>query len=186
MLRLPRSLEIGDKTYKIDSDFRTAITILQTFEDPDLSDSDKRYIGLGLLFEDDLPEQAYPAATILMMWFLDGGDIAEGGGSTLGRLFSWDQDLRFILSATDKVLGFSSRSADYLHWWDFLSAFNEIDGNSVFATIVHQRRQKKLGRQTKEDREWWAENEHIAKLKEAESKEDKEAIERFEKLMNGD
>lgn len=186
MLRLPRSLEIGDKTYSIDSDFRTAITILQTFEDPDLTDSDKRYIGLGLLFEDDIPDEILPVAAAYMAWFLDGGDTPEGTGRDLGRMFSWTQDQRFILSATDKVLGVSSRSTDYLHWWDFLSAFEEIDGDSVFATVVHQRRKRKLGKQTKEDREWWAENEHIAKLKEAESKEDKEAIERFEKLMNGD
>ena len=56
------------------------------------------------------------------------------------------------------------RSLGFLHWWDFLSCFMEM-GECVFTTIVHQRKVKKTGKQTKVDKEWWADNKDIAELK---------------------
>lgn len=185
-LTLPREINIRGARYKINSDFRTAISILQLYEDPDLTDRDKQYVALGLLFAVKIPVPLQPAAAQGMMWFLSGGDIRSPAKSDGGRQFSWVQDLTFILSAADKVLGQPSREQKHLHWWTFLSAFNEIDSNCVFAQILNQRRLKVKGKQSAEDKEWWSENEHIAKLTNRESAEDKKVKERFVELMNGE
>ena len=65
-----------------------------------------------------------------------------------------------------------------------MSAFYEI-GECTFTTIIYQRKLKKRGKQSEEDKRWWNEFIHIAKLKEVYTDEETEALQRFEKLLEG-
>ena len=184
MLNQVKKLNVGGMDLDINYDFKTCIKILQLFESPDLMDHEKQYVTLGLLFVETIPPELYSEASKQAVWFLDGG--VEGlSKSITERVYSWEQDLRFIISATDKVLGYSSRERKDLHWWVFLSAFSEI-GESVFGTIVHHRRQRKSGRQSREEKEWWSENIDIAKLNSQECTEDQEKKREFEELLKGE
>ena len=90
--------------------------------------------------------------------------------------------MRFIIAAVDKTVGFSVRGKDFFHWWNFLSAFSEV-GESSFSTIVSQRLLKQKGKQTESDIEWWAENADIAELKVQRSRDEQDAVDRFNKLL---
>ena len=65
-----------------------------------------------------------------------------------------------------------------------MSAFFE-SGECVFNTIVHQRKLKKTGKQTKADREWWAENKDIAELKIELTADEQEVLDTFNALLKG-
>lgn len=65
-----------------------------------------------------------------------------------------------------------------------MSGFYEI-GECVFSTLIHQRKQKKTGKQTKADREWWAENKDIAELKVELTKDEQEVLNAFNALLKG-
>lgn len=187
ILHLPSYLTVQGQEYAINADFRPCISIMQIFERTDLTDYEKIMCMVGILYVDEVPVEHLEEAAEKATWFLNGGEeTGEGKGKNYGRLFSWEQDLRFIISATDKVAGGSNRSSDFMHWWDFMSCFMEI-GECVFSTLVHQRKLKKTGKQTKADKEWWAENKEIAELKVEKqlTPAEQSAVAEFYRLLEG-
>lgn len=188
ILQLPSSLILQGREYAINADFRPCIYIMQIFERGDLSDHEKILCMVGILYKDAIPAPLLEDAAEQAVWFLNGGEenSNSSGGRSYGRLMSWKQDLRYILAAVDKVVGDSVRSRAYMHWWDFLSAYYEI-GDCTFTTIVHQRKLRKTGKQTKQDKEWWAENKGIAELQTEEqlTPAEKAAIAEFYRLLEG-
>lgn len=186
MLKLVKTLKVGGEEREIHTDFRVCIDILQVLEDPDLLDGDKAFIAQGILFVEEIPLELIPEAQGKALWFLDGGwESIEGGSTKSGRLYSWNQDLRFIVSATDKVLGYSSRAQEDLHWWVFLGAFSEIE-ESVFGMLVHQRKLRKTGKQSHEEKEWWEDNIGIARLQQPDDAESAARRQEFENLLKGE
>lgn len=187
ILFLPETLTMQGKEYAINADFRPCISIMQIFERADLTDQEKIMCMVGILYVEDIPPECLEEAAERATWFLNGGDESVGGsGRNYGRLFSWEQDLRYIIAAVDRVSGGSIRTKDFFHWWDFMSAFMEI-GECVFSTLVHQRKLKKTGRQSKADKEWWSENKEIAELKVEKqlTPAEQSAVAEFYRLLEG-
>ena len=184
MLTLPNSIKLGEKEYSIRSDYRAGIRLMQMFEDPELTDSEKLFIAMKVIFKNAVIPGVYlQEALEKTVWFLNGGELNQTSSSgSQRRLYSWNQDLRFIIAAVDKTVGFSIRGKAFFHWWDFLSAFSEV-GESSFSTIVSQRLLKQKGKQTESDIDWWAENADIAELKIQRPKEEQDVVDRFNKLL---
>lgn len=186
ILKLPSSLSLQGQEYAINADWRPCVNIMRMFERTDLSDTEKVLCMVGILYEDEIPDRLMTEAAEQAVWFLNLGEAADGKKSALsfGRLFSWEQDLKFIISAVDKSAGFSIRSKEFYHFWEFVSAFYET-GECVFNTIVHQRKLKKTGKQSKADKEWWAENRDIAELKVELTSDEREILNAFNTLLKG-
>ncbi len=183
--KLPKTLTVGGIEYSINSDFRPCFNIMQVFERNDLLESEKLVVMIGILYNGNIPLQYFDEAVDKASWFLDGGDTThKSSGNNYGRLYSWEQDAPFILSAVNLTLGTSCRSLDFLHWWDFVSALMECK-ECTFSTLIHQRKLKKQGKQTKMDKEWWAENKDIAELKTSVNltEEEQTALDKFNKLL---
>ena len=173
------------REYAVNADWRPCVNIMRMFERSDLTDSEKIECMVEIFYKDEIPYRLVPEAAQKAVWFLNLGDETTGKkGSSVGRLFSWEQDLKFIISAVDKSAGFSIRSKEFYHFWEFMSAFFE-SGECVFNTIVHQRKLKKTGKQTKADREWWAENKDIAELKIELTADEQEVLDTFNALLKG-
>lgn len=186
ILTLPSSLSLQGQEYAINADWRPCVNIMRMLERTDLSDTEKVLCMVGILYRDEIPDRLMTEAAEQAVWFLNLGEAADGKKSALsfGRLFSWEQDLKFIISAVDKSAGFSIRSREFYHFWEFMSAFFET-GECVFNTIVHQRKLKKTGKQSKADKEWWAENRDIAELKVELTSDEQEILDAFNALLKG-
>lgn len=186
ILTLPSSLCLQGQEYAINADWRPCVNIMRMFERTDLSDTEKVLCMVGILYRDEIPDRLMTEAAEQAVWFLNLGEAADGkkGALSFGRLFSWEQDLKFIISAVDKSAGFSIRSKEFYHFWEFMSAFFE-SGECVFNTIVHQRKLKKTGKQSKADKEWWAENRDIAELKVELTSDEQEILDAFNALLKG-
>lgn len=186
ILKLPTSFLLQGREYAINADFRPCVNIMRMFERTDLTDSEKIECMVEIFYKDTIPYRLVPEAAQKAVWFLNLGDesIDKKQGFPLGRLFSWEQDLKFIISAVDKSAGFSIRSREFYHFWEFMSAFFE-SGECVFNTIVHQRKLKRTGKQTKADKEWWAENKDIAELKVELTADEQEVLDAFNALLKG-
>ncbi len=164
ILTLPKTLPVRGVDCEINSDFRPCFGIMQVFERADLTDAEKLVIMIGILYVDEIPPEQYDEAIDRALWFLDGGEPLEDKvPSRYGRLYSWEQDAKYIISAADQTIG-GCRGKEYVHWWEFTAALMESK-ECVFSTLTHQRKLKKQGKQSKHDREWWAENKDIAELK---------------------
>lgn len=184
ILKLPSSLLVQGQQLAINADWRPCVNIMRMFERTDLSDSEKIMCMVGILYVDEIPDSLLVEAAEQAVWFLNLGEEGTGKGKTTGRLFSWEQDLKYIISAVDKSAGFSIRSKDFYHFWEFMSAFFE-SGECVFNTLVHQRKLKKTGKQSKADKEWWIENKDIAELKVELTSDEKEVLDAFNALLKG-
>lgn len=180
--RLPVTLEIEGKDYKIRTDYRIVLTIFEAFNDVELTETDKMRIMLELLYEEtpDNIEEALKQAT----WFLDGGKQYEEFNKTK-KVMDWEQDESIIFSAVNKVAGYETREKEYIHWWTFLGYFSEI-GEGLFSTIINIRQKKNKGKKLeKYEQEFYKNNKQLIDLKERYTVEEQEEIDRLNNLLNG-
>lgn len=181
---LPTSINIRGANYAIRHDFRPCIDIMLAFEDADLTQEEKVMTMMDILYVDRVPvcAEAIQKAYAFLDGQIDGEEQKDSGAAK--RLYTFTQDGKYIISAVDKVLGYSTRRCEYLHWWEFLSAFLEV-GDCLFSTIVNMRRQKNKGNLTKEERMLWAENKEIFELRPLLTVQEKKEIEECKRILSG-
>lgn len=156
---LPVAVAVGGREYAIRSDFRAALDICAVLSDPELTDTEKAWASLVIFYPDaeQMPEADYPEALRALLDFLTCGEPEPRRGAP--KLVSWEQDFTKIVSAINKTTGTDVRAADYLHWWTFISYFNEIDGETTFAAIVRIRAKlRRHQRLSKEEQDFYRMN----------------------------
>lgn len=176
---LPKTLEVAGKEYPIRTDFRTILVIFQALNDPELEEADKAIVILQSLYE-EIPEDLQTALD-KAAWFMDGGkELSEKSEKPV---MDWEQDEQMIFSAVNKVAGYETRTAEYLHWWTFLGFFNEI-GEGLFSTVTNIRRKKNRGRKLdKTEREFCQRNKELVTLKKRLSREEQEELNAVNQLL---
>ena len=163
---LPTSINIGDTTYEIRSDYRAILDICVALSDPELDNQSRAIVALTIFYPsfEDMPHEHYEEALKKCFWFINGGK--EDNGQKQPRLMDWEQDFPILVAPVNRVLGQEIRLAEYLHWWSFLSAYMEIGGDCTFAQVVSIRdklaRHKKLEQQEKE---WLRRNRDLVDFK---------------------
>lgn len=179
--QLPKSLTVGEKEYPIRSDFRVALLIFQAFSDPELTGMEKVAVCLECLYEtipEDM-EKAYEKA----VWFLDGGDIPKSKKAPK-RLMDWEQDESIIFPALNKVAGYETRSAEYLHWWSFLGLFNEV-GDGLYSQVMNIRAKKAKNKKLEKwEQEFYREHKELVDLQEKYTPEEREEMERLKQMLD--
>ena len=155
---LPTTVDVAGRAFAIRTDFRAVLDALAALADPELTRQEQYMACLQILYPrwQELPDanEALRAAFV----FISGGKEEEARGP-LPRLVDWEQDAALIAPAVDKVLGYSCRRCDYLHWWEFLGAFYD------------------------QEREFARENAILIKIRAPESAEDKAEKERLLELL---
>lgn len=178
--RLPTTLIIEEKEYKIRTDYRIALTIFEALEDVELNEKDKMRVMLELLYE-EFPiniEEALKKAS----WFLDGGKQYEEFNKTK-KVMDWQQDESIIFSAVNKVAGYETREKEYIHWWTFLGYFSEI-GEGLFSTIINIRQKKNKGKKLeKYEQEFYRNNKQLIDLKQRYTPEEQAEIDRLNAIL---
>ena len=171
---LPKSVEVGENTYQIRTDFRTILEIFVMLDDPDLSDADKTEALLRIFYVNRPPE-----AELALQAFTDFVDPRHGsqGKKPSGRLIDWSQDFDLMVAPINHILGFECRAVDYLHWRTFLSAYLEIPPESVFARVLRIREKLRTGKKLeKNERSWYNKNRELVHLKPKFSKDEEKII----------
>lgn len=146
---LPTELLVGEKSYPINTDFKTCLTIILAFEDEELTALEKQIILLTDLFV-ELPTD-YEAAIKAGMKFLNGpiGETAEEGTGL--RLYSFSKDANLIYAAFRQTHGVDLQ-LDNMHWWKFLALFMDLGQDTTFCNLITLRKRVKTGKASKEER----------------------------------
>ncbi len=163
--RLPEKVEIGDAEYSIRSDFRAVLDIFTALSDPELSETEKRFVTLEIFYPDfdDMPDSLYTDALKKCFWFVNGGK-EESSTESSPKLIDWEYDFPYIIAPVNRVVGQDVRGVEYMHWWTFLAAFNEI-GDCTLAQIVRIRKLKRQGRlKDKADLAWYRQNHDLVDI----------------------
>lgn len=181
---LPTSLCVNGKEWPIRSDFRWVLRICCAFNDPELEDSEKVYVTLAVLYEDfeDMDKTEYEDAFKAALEFIDHG--TEGKEEHSPRVMDWEQDEGIMFPAINKVAGYETRGAEYVHWWTFLGYFMEIS-EGVFSTVLSLRMKKAKGKKLeKHEREYWNANKSVCVLRTKLTAEEQAAKDRLSALLN--
>lgn len=180
---LPKSLYVNGTERTIRTDFRDILKIVCAFNDPELENEEKIYICLFILYEDfdSIPESDYETAFKAALDFIDHG--AETGSKKMPRTMDWEQDENIMFPAINKVAGFETRTADYIHWWTFIGYFMEIS-EGVFSHVLSMRMKKAKHKPLdKWEREYWNANKPICVLKPKLSAEEQAEKDRLNALL---
>ena len=162
---LPVSVDIQGTAYGIRSDYRCILDICAVVADPELDNHDKAEAALDIFYPNfaEMPPEHWQEAVERCFWFLNGGDQPDGHKAP--KLVDWEQDFSLLIPPVNRVLGQEVRSIQYLHWWTFLGAYQEI-GDCTFAQVIrirdHMSRGKKMDKQ---DQEWYQRNRHLVDFK---------------------
>lgn len=162
---LPDSVEVQGVSYGIRTDYRCILEILTDLSNPEADGQERALAVLIGLYPgfDDMPPEHYEDAVNAGLRFIncDSGDAPHRAP----RLVDWEQDYGLITAPVNRVLGVEVRSVEYLHWWTFLAAYQEI-GDCTFAQVVRIRDHLARGKALdKADREWYQKNRHLVDFK---------------------
>lgn len=140
---LPLSAVIGGKSYALNADWRNIIDIFECLNANDLLFQERTELVLEKFYKNyhELPDVV--EAINVMYTFINGNkkndDAPQNALKQELRLIDWNKDLPLIIPPVNNVLKYDVRSKDFVHWWTFLGAFNEI-GECSFNTYVNIRR----------------------------------------------
>lgn len=184
---LPRTVCVNGATYDVRTDFRDILRIITAFSDPELEDYEKVYVCLFIFYEDfdALSRRDYEAALKEAIRFIDhgGSGSEEGSNQKTPRVMDWEQDEAILFPAINKVAGFETRSAEYIHWWTFMGYYMEIS-EGVFSNVLSIRLKKAKGKKLEKwEREFWTSNKGICALKEKLSAEEQAEKDRLIALL---
>lgn len=182
---LPTEVEVCGQRFAIRSDFRAVLDALAVFSDPELTEQQQAAACLQILFPkwERLPDAN--AAFAAAMRFVNGGEPVPERSPVRPRLMDWQQDAALIAPAVDKVLGYSCRRCEYLHWWEFLGAFQSI-GRGLFAEVVNIRAKRARGKKLdQQEQEFAREHDDLIRLRAAVSAEEEAEKQRLLALLDG-
>lgn len=157
---LPTDVEVNGARYAIRSDYRAIRDIMLACEDADLSDYERAEAVLTIFYPDleTIPPEDYQEAINRCFWFMNGGKAEKPDKKERPKLVDWEQDFSLIVAPVNKIIGTEIRALEYLHWWTFLAAFNEI-GECTWRQVVKIRNYKAKNKPLdKSDRAWYEEN----------------------------
>ena len=162
---LPESVEVHGVTYPIRTDYRCILDILTDLSNPEADGQDRALAVLVGLYPDfdDMPPDHWEDAISEGLRFIncDSGDATHKSP----RLVDWEQDYSLIIAPINRVIGGEVRSVEYMHWYTFLAAYQEI-GDCTFAQVVRIRDHLARGKNLdKSDREWYRKNQHLVGFK---------------------
>lgn len=182
--RLPESLPVGGEEWKIRSDFRAVLDILNHFNNPEYEEDEKWWICLDILFEDfqEMPQELWTEAQQQAILFIDMG--AEDDNRPKPRLMDWEQDAPIIIPSVNRVIGKEIRALPYLHWWTFMGAYMEI-GESLFSQVVSFRKKRASKKKLEKwEKEFYRENKALCDLKKKYTKEEQEEQNRLIAILD--
>ena len=149
MYSLPTSVTLSGTEYPIRTDFRVILEILTMLDDPELSDADKTEALLRMFYPERPPD--VPAAVDARLNFIS----PRRPAGRPPQLVDWERDFDLIAGPVNHVLGYECRACEYLHWHTFLSAYQEISPDSLFASVLRLREKRMTGRKLEKDERAW-------------------------------
>lgn len=160
---MPRTVTVCDKPLSVRTDYRDILNIFAALADPDLSEQEKGFVTLFIFYvnPDEVPEGHTEEAMTAFREFAEAGVKAESRqGPTL---MDWEKDYPLIAPEIDRILGCSTRDAEYIHWWTYMGAFRNVrDG--LFSRVVAVRKKRAEGKLDKSDWEFLRDNYHLVEL----------------------
>ena len=177
MYDLPKSLRIGGVEREIRSDYRAVLDICCALSDSELNAIEKALAALDIFYPDfdAMDSSDWGEALEKCLQFIDHGTSHQKKST---KLVDWEQDFPYIIGSINRTAGYEVRAVEYMHWWTFLSLYQEMSSDCTFAQILHIRDKLAHGKKLeKEEREWYNRNRSIIDLRSKYTAQDEAMLE---------
>lgn len=159
---LPDSVEIGGRSYRINTDYRYGIKAESILTDPDRTNAQKVKDVIELYFNEIPDFMKYADETVkAVIWFYTGKEYVkesskttENDGKKEPRHFSFEHDSGLIYAAFLQQYGVDLSSAN-MHWWKFKSMFNALSEDTQFAKVIHIRAVEITSKMSREQKDYY-------------------------------
>lgn len=176
--------------YPIDTDFQTGIMISQCLEDTELSEREKMYTALSLLFpQEDKRPPLSEALEALEWWMSDFNHDKHKKQQSRQKAIDFDVDQWRIYAAFLSQYGIDLNTVK-MHWFCFMGLLANLEECS-FSRVIDIRQKRFTGKMSQEEKRYYAEMKKVYSLgtkEEVLTDEEKaradEALEAFNRLRN--
>lgn len=139
---VPTTVNIDNKEYEINSDFRTSILFELLMQDSSIGEEDKIFMALELYYP-VIPANINEAIE-KMLWFYRCGKettSSKGNGkkNSVTQIYSFNYDDDYIYSAYLDQYGIDLQDIEYLHWWKFKAMFKALKEDNMIVKIMGYR-----------------------------------------------
>ena len=180
---LPTKIQVNDRIYDINYDYKTIINILMAFEDKELTEQEKIYVMLKNLYKEEIAEEYIEEACQQAIKFIDLGKYDDNQDvKKEKRIYSFKKDGNYIFTGINSTHNIDLSKYPDLHWWKFMAMFMDMDNECFFSELVYYRKRKLEGKLTKEEKKKYKEIKNLVEIDEDEinkSKEQSQAKKQF-------
>lgn len=187
---VPTSVNINNKKYEINSDFRISILFELLMQDSSIEDRDKVIMVLNLYYREVPPKKYWKEATEQILWFYRcGKDLITSKRKSKGKsdikIYSFEYDDDYIYAAFMDQYGIDLQDIKELHWWKFKAMFKSLKEDNQIVKIMGYRSMDLSKVKDKEQKAYYKKMQNLYKL--PLSKNEQEKLEEIEKaLLNGE
>lgn len=128
--RLPDSVTVDGKRYKVDLDFRNVMRMLETLDREDIIPDARIWLAGKCVCKHQRPGVV---AAVLKLLF--GEEPAQGTGE---KITDWEQDANLIRAAFRQEYGINLWR-DKLHWLDFVGLLQALPEGNKYTQIIEIR-----------------------------------------------
>lgn len=184
--RIPTSVKINNRRYRIRTDFRNSIQFDQLMQDDEVSDDDKLPLALNLYYP-VIPRDIKKAVK-KMLWFYKCGKEKEEikksiNGKSDKQIFSFEYDAEYIYAAFLDQYGIDLQDIEDLHWWKFKAMFKGLKEDNLISKIIGYRAIDLSKIEDEKEREHYRKLQEFYKLPAKINKDEKEKINEIEKML---
>lgn len=132
-LNNPEYVKIGDKKYKINTDFRIAIECNNIAQDDSIGNTERPLAIIYKLFGDeglDNP-QDWEKLLELGIKYLSLGKDTSGVDNNTEIDMDFNEDAGYIRSSFIQDYKYNPYDMEYLHWWDFYNDLNNLSNSEL-------------------------------------------------------
>ncbi len=183
---LPTAVRVDGEVFPIHADYKTCLKIMLAFEDRELNLFEKQSVMLTLLFGERIPENTAEALRLAVKFLNCGEESSEKESVTehCGRLFSFEKDAQYILTAVNQTHGVNLERENP-HWWKFVYMFMDLKEDCFFNRILYLRSQKQKGKLTPDERKTWDKMRDVLELETENPADADENLQAFLQELNG-
>ena len=164
---LPIAVEIDNKNYEINSDFRTSILFELLMQDSSIGAEDKIITALELYYP-VIPENINEAIEQMLWFYRCGKEITSskgnGKGKSVTQIYSFEHDDDYIYAAFMDQYNIDLQDIEYLHWWKFKAMFKSLKEDNEIVKIMGYRSMDLSKIKSKEEKAYYKKIQELYKL----------------------
>lgn len=186
----PKYAQIGNKKYKINTDFKIAIKCNSIAEDTSISDEERAIAVIYILFGDKVFKNGEDLSKLLeiaVKYLSCGKKVKEERINKENVDFDFEEDWEYIKASFFYDYKIKFKKNTYMHWWEFYNLLCGLSDDCVLNRVRYIRNFdiSKI-KDSKEKEEWIRQKEQFALKKEIPKTEDEIRLdELFEKQLRG-